>query len=214
MTEPIYRGIVDFCEACFEEHGDSYLGAGWTRSAELADLRYQVVLDLVPAQGRPASLLDFGCGAGRLYDYLKRTQTEGIEYAGLDVSERVLEFARGKYPEVSFYRLDLLEAQRNKRPVQLPVFDYVVMNGVFSYRGEIARDDMVTYQQELIVAAAEHARRGLAWNVMSTWVDWERDDLFHVPLDETAEFVTRTFGREFVIRHDYQQFEYTVYVYL
>jgi hypothetical protein len=48
---------------------------------------------------------------------------------------------------------------------------------------------------------------------MSRLVDWERDDLFHLPFDVMAEFVGKRLSRHFVIRHDYPAYEYTTYVY-
>ncbi len=48
---------------------------------------------------------------------------------------------------------------------------------------------------------------------MSKQVDWERDDLFHLPLDQMADFVCGNLSRNFVIRNDYGLYEYTTYVY-
>jgi hypothetical protein len=48
---------------------------------------------------------------------------------------------------------------------------------------------------------------------MSKQVDWERDDLFHLPLDVMSSFVSANLSRRFVVRHDYPLFEYTTYVY-
>jgi len=42
-------------------------------------------------------VLDFGCGNGRLFEILKN---KGIDYWGVDVSERLLEKAREKYPDI------------------------------------------------------------------------------------------------------------------
>jgi hypothetical protein len=96
---------------------------------------------------------------------------------------------------------------------QLPIFDYVVLNGVFNYRGSIGRDDMLRYWQQLTMTAYRHCLLGIAFNVMSTLVDWERDDLFHLPFDAMAGFVAKHLSRQFVIRHDYRAYEYTTYVY-
>jgi hypothetical protein len=49
--------------------------------------------------------------------------------------------------------------------------------------------------------------------VMTKYLDSEREDLFHLPLDTMAAFISRQISRAFVIRHDYGLFEYTVYVY-
>jgi hypothetical protein len=57
------------------------------------------------------------------------------------------------------------------------------------------------------------ARVGVAFNVMSTHVDWERDDLFHLPMDVLGSFLTKNLSRKFVIRSDYGLYEYTTYVY-
>jgi hypothetical protein len=56
------------------------------------------------------------------------------------------------------------------------------------------------------------AKRGLAFNVMSKQVDWEREDLFHLPLSLLAEFLCAEVTRDFVVRNDYGLYEYTVYL--
>ena len=43
------------------------------------------------------------------------------------------------------------------------------------------------------------AKRGIAFNVMSKQVDWERNDLFHLSLDEMSSFVTKHLSRHFVV---------------
>ena len=56
-------------------------------------------------------------------------------------------------------------------------------------------------------------RKGLAFNVMSKHVDWERDDLFHVPMDRVAALMHRLAGRNVTLRADYGLYEYTCYGY-
>ena len=59
----------------------------------------------------------------------------------------------------------------------------------------------------------EKARVGIAFNVMSKHVDWERDDLFHLPFDVLAGFLRRELSRHYVFRANYGLYEYTTYVY-
>jgi hypothetical protein len=87
------------------------------------------------------------------------------------------------------------------------------MNGVFTERCGIAYDAMFQAMTRLLTVAFAKARRGIAFNLMSSHVDWERDDLFHVPYDEIARFVVGQLSRHHTIRADYGLFEYTVYVY-
>ena len=71
---------------------------------------------------------------------------------------------------------------------------------------------MKKFFQETILEAFRVCRHGITFNVMSTHVEWMRDDLYHVPLDEIADFITRYLGRNFLIRNDYGLYEYTVHV--
>ena len=57
------------------------------------------------------------------------------------------------------------------------------------------------------------ANKGIAFNVMSKLVEWERDDLFHVSMDEIGLFLKNNLSKNFVIRNDYKLYEYTIYVY-
>jgi hypothetical protein len=87
------------------------------------------------------------------------------------------------------------------------------MNGVFTEKRSLAFGDMWSYCQTLLMRVFPRARRGLAFNVMSKHVDWERDDLFHLPLDTLAAFLRRHISRHYMLRSDYGLYEYTAYVY-
>jgi len=87
------------------------------------------------------------------------------------------------------------------------------MNGVFTEKRGLSFDEMFSYFKELMKKVFSHAKIGIAFNVMSKHVDWERDDLFHLPFDTLASFLTREVSRNFVIRHDYRLYQYTTYVY-
>ena len=205
-----YLSIVRTCEAYLERYGDEFRGVGWTKSQEETDRRYRVMLELatvVPGNGR-ATLLDFGCGASHLYEYMQRHGIRHLDYSGLDISDAFLALSRRKFPEITYHQLDVLKDAHS-----LPTFDYVVLNGIFNSRCALSFDGMVDYFERVLERAYQHTRIGLAFNVMSTYVDWERDDLFHLPFDRVGAFLTRAISRHFVVRHDYGLYEYTVYVY-
>jgi SAM-dependent methyltransferase len=200
--------LVAHYENCLARHGDNHRGVDWP-SARDAGLRYAVMLGQIPADAhRPIQLLDFGCGAGHLLEYLRRQSMPGIAYHGLDLSEPFLALCRSKFPDVPFTCSDILED-----PGELPVFDFVVMNGVLTEKRDLSHDEMWHYARTLLRRIWPHARRGLAFNVMSTNVDWERPDLFHLPIDTLLAFLKAELSRHCVIRHDYGLYEYTTYVY-
>ena len=202
--------IVRSCEEDFSRFGDTFQGAGWTKTEEQADRRYSVMLDVVAAPDRPYSLLDFGCGSARLLDYAIRAgRANNVIYSGLDLAPRVIDPCRTKYPDRTFYNLDVLVGSD-----ELPTFDAIVMNGVFHYKGQMPQDEMFDYFCALLRAVRPHARSALAFNVMSPHVEWTRDDLFHLPIEQATDFIASTLSRRFTVRQDYGLYEYTVGVYL
>ena len=96
---------------------------------------------------------------------------------------------------------------------RLPETDYVVMNGVLTERRGVPFDEMRDYMFRLLERVYSLTRVGLAFNVMSQHVDWQRDDLFHVPYDLLAAFLKARLSRHFMFRTDYGLYEYTTYVY-
>jgi len=209
MNERKYLSIVAFCEECLEKYGDNYLGVGWTKSQEDTDTRYRVMLDVINRSPiEKIKLLDFGCGASHLYEYILRQNLQNIEYSGLDVSEKFINLSKRKFPSINYYCLDILHEQ-----TQLPDFDYVILNGILTVKRDLSFDEMFGYLQTLVIKAFMIARVGIAFNTMSKQVDWEREDLFHLPFDMLAYFLVKNVSRHFIIRHDYGLYEYTTYVY-
>jgi SAM-dependent methyltransferase len=75
--------------------------------------------DFVEGLG-PASVLDAGCGTGRVAIELAR---RGIEVVGVDVSTSMLETARRRAPDLRFEESDLVTLSLDR------VFDVVVLAG-------------------------------------------------------------------------------------
>jgi hypothetical protein len=93
------------------------------------------------------------------------------------------------------------------------MFDYIILNGVFTEKRELSFDEMYEYFKTLIKVLYLKTKVGLAFNVMTKYVDWEREDLFHLSFDLLASFLKDEVTRNFIIRNDYGLFEYTVYLF-
>ena len=207
---PDYHQITACTESYFDRLGDSPLGMGWPNTPD-AIRRYQIMLDVIRPQPSPAvsiSILDLGCGCGHMYEYLHSEQFGGIRYTGIDLSERFIDQCHTKYPAADFRHVDVLQT-----PEQLEIFDYVILNGVFTSRCAMSFQQMWDFARSLLSLAFHRARHGIAFNAMAKHVDWERDDLFHLPLDTFAAFASESLSRHFVIRNDYGLYEFAAYVY-
>lgn len=202
-----YTEIISHYENCFSKHGDTHLGADWPNMEDL-ETRYSVMLDVVREKSKNVSLLDFGCGSAMLYEFIKdRDPARNINYSGLDLGVNVINRCRDKYPDNLFYSQDILLEN------SLPKFDYIVANGVFTEKCSLKFDEMFEYFQKLVKTLFQHCNKGIAFNVMSKAVDWEREDLFHLSTDLLISFLTKEVSRHFIIRNDYGLYEYTVYIY-
>lgn len=205
-----YHKIVKHYESCFEKYGDTHKGVDWPNQKD-AEKRYRVMLEINKFSPLPLgnfSLLDFGCGAGHLYEYILQKRIKGIEYYGLDISEKFVNVCRKKFPHLKFYCMDIMENHTD-----IPMVDYIIMNGVFTEKRELSFHEMWKYFCEVVGTVFNYARCGICFNVMSKAVDWERDDLFHLPTDMLIDFITKNLSRNFIIRNDYGLYEYTTYIY-
>ena len=208
MGQKNYLSIVSHYESCLEKYGDTHLGVDWPKSED-ADTRHRIMLEVIqPDASGQAKLLDFGCGTSFLYEYILRNNIPGIEYSGLDLSPKFIQLSRAKFPMNKYYYADILD-----EGTDIPNFDYIVMNGVFTEKRQLSFDEMFSYFKRAVTKVFNKANVAIAFNVMSKQVAWERDDLFHLPFDSLANFLTSELTRDFVIRNDYGLYEYTTYVY-
>ncbi|MBH73356.1 MAG: SAM-dependent methyltransferase [Rhodospirillaceae bacterium] len=204
-ASPPYQMIIDHYETCLENHGDNNLGVDWPDKCDAAT-RYQVMLDIVKGSDRE-TIIDFGCGAGHLLEYIQTHNMKNIDYIGLDISPKFIALCRRKWPHHDFIQQDVLEKSDT-----IPEADYIVMNGVFTEKCTLPNQVMFSYMQRVIKLMWPKTRKGLAVNVMSTNVDWKRKDLFHLSKRDFSKFLTAEISPNFLFREDYGLYEYTAYV--
>jgi SAM-dependent methyltransferase len=91
---------------------------------------------------RPASVLDVGCGTGRLFDLYR---AQGVrEIAGVDIAAAALARAHREHPDISTTQVPLQRAEFPRR------FDLIVSNRVLQH---IPRTDIDSVVQKLTAAA-------------------------------------------------------------
>lgn len=189
------------------EHGDNHLGVGWPRKEE-AILLQKVMLGVIPPNADNVSLLDVGCGTGALLEFIKSSKRTSIRYAGLDNSQTHLDICRRKFPGVDFIHAEIFDDE-----LILDEYDYIVINGIFTFKATLSHAEMFEQMASSLKNLFQHARHGMAFNMMTKHVDWERDDLFHVPFDDLARLLKAYLSRHFLFRSDYGPWQYTAYVY-
>lgn len=158
-----------------------------------------------------ASVIDVGCGLAHLYDYLASTGYKG-KYLGLDFVEEFIEANQQKYGQedkLSFKTFDI-----NKDNID-EGYDYIMLSGVFNNKS----DNNEEFMYGTIKKMYDACQKGVAFNAMSTYVDFQADNLYYSnPLD-VFDFCKKNLTRKVTLRHDYLvkensiPFEYCIYLY-
>lgn len=201
-----YETLKRHYEKRLKEFGPNARGMDWPNEEDLSK-RFQVLSSIVSTD-EPVSLLDMGCGVGLLIDYLQHQgRISNIRYRGIDISEDMIEVAKSRHPDMDFVAQDVL-----KDPLTTGSVDYIVMNGVLTEKQDMTQQEMVSFAEALLEHLFGVCKKGLSFNVMSSHVDWTREDLFHWPLDEIVGFLVRSCSRHIRIYMDYGLYEYTVHV--
>lgn len=157
------------------------------------------------------SVIDVGCGLGHLYDYLSHINPE-VKYLGLDFIEGFITAAKDVYKGQSNVDFKVHDIKNNKIPNG---FDYCLLSGVFNNKMK----DNKAFLFETIKKMFKSANKGIAFNCMSTYVDYQVDELFYTDPMEIFDFCKKELSRYVVLRHDYLvkkdsiPFEYSIYVY-
>jgi dTDP-4-amino-4,6-dideoxygalactose transaminase len=190
--------------------GDTPQGAYWPSEAD-RHTRFDIMLDVLQSRPDvPVVLCDLGCGTGELLAHLRRRGVGNVSYVGVDRSKVALSHARRKFPDVTFIEMDVNAPDADLDQIAC---DYMVVNGLFTAKFDLSHDEMWAFLVSTITRVWPKIRRGLAFNVMSKIVDWERDDLFHLPLDDAAKLLHRLAGRRVRFRADYGLYEYTAFAF-
>ena len=203
-----YQELKEHYENCLDKHGPNAKGMDWPNPDDLIK-RFQVLTNIFGDEmANKFSVLDLGCGVGLLVDYLQeKNKLENIDYKGIDISPKMISYAKNRLPEFNFEDRDILESK-----LESSSFDYIIMNGLFTEKLNMSQSEMLIFFQEMIKIVFDSCKKGFSFNVMSSHVDWKRDDLFHLELDNLVSFLVQHCSRNIKIDMDYGLYEYSVFV--
>lgn len=152
MDELAKEYIVDFFSKKLMLFGNAPAAVGWTEAGQR--LRYECIDRLLPLKG--ASLLDFGCGKGDFYSFLKE---KGInaEYTGMDINQKLIETASRNFPDAEFLTLDI---DTDNIP---GTYDYIISCGVFNLNLQGVKEAAAESLRKLF----HHANKALLFNCLN-----------------------------------------------
>ena len=204
MLEKIKEICRRHYENVLEQYGDSPQGVNWA-DADSQRLRFQILSEIGNLNGK--RIHDVGCGLAHLVEFLGEKGVN-CEYVGSDISPQMIKKAKQRLPKAQLYVADILEDMSDWMRA-----DYLLASGVFHVKAASERGAWQQFVEAMLLRMFTLAKKGIAFNMLTTYVDYEDSNLFYLSLAETMDFCIRNLGRRIVIRHDYPLWEYTVYVY-
>lgn len=205
--DTIAKNMKTHYEAAFTKFGPTSQGVDWGAKEENLRLRYDKMLAVLKDTHTRPTILDVGCGYGGLYQY---ASTKGIPltYTGIDVAKNMIDWAHQNIPQATMINDDFMAHAFG--PSEL--FDFVVCNGILTQKLTTNTDDMNIYARKLIKKMFDVARVGIAFNIMTTKVNFMVDNLFYKNPGEMLAWCIDEISPKVVIDHSYL-YEYTVYIY-
>ena len=196
--DPSKEKLVSFYRYLFLKYGSGPEATGG--SAEGRRFRFSKLMEIADLKNQ--RVLDLGCGMGDFYPFL--TELFGkVDYTGIDIVPETIAYAAKKYPQARFECRDVRAEGIDA------TFDYVLLNEVFN--NELA--DGEAYMKELLTTAFQHCARGLAFNFISTYVNFrDGERAYHDPL-EVLDFCLKTLTRKVTLYHHYERCDVAVFAY-
>lgn len=193
----------------FAEHGARPEGVDW--GADPADHRLRLgrmlaVAELGQQTGVRHSILDVGCGYGSLLG-LMREQGLDFAYSGIDLCEPMISAARAQYPSDEWLVGDVVDMEGTR------LFDYVVCNGILTQKLGASIRDMDKFLKVIVSRIFELCRVGVAFNVMTTHVNFMSPNLYYRNPSELLAWCMSELTPRVRLDHAYPLFEYTIYLY-
>lgn len=200
------QAVGDWYTAALAQHGIESPAVGWNSAASQV-LRFErlgrLLNEIDPAT--PLTIADYGSGYGAMFPWLDRRLGDRlVEYVGYDVSAQMLDAARATTTDP---RTTWVQGSRLDRKV-----DVTFVSGTFNLRLETPPEAWHERVLEMLEDIAAHSRVGFAFNLLTTWVDWQDPGLYYADPTVFFRHCRDHFGRFVTLDHGYPLYEWTITV--
>ncbi len=209
MMKPAIKKTVKRVSELYDEntktHGVGARSVGWHSQKDHA-LRFEKLCEVIKFnEGGTITVNDLGCGYGALCTYLMdQTEVKIEKYSGYDVSKAMLQLAREE--------LDLGVCSLNLSDSILEEADYSFASGTFNVCFDADRSAWRAHIEASLRNLHHYSRKGMAFNLLSTYVDWKAPDLYYGDPLYFFDFCKRNLSTSVTLIHDYPLYEWTILV--
>jgi SAM-dependent methyltransferase len=186
------------------EYGPTHKGVDWNSESNQT-LRFEQLLKVIETPLKPFSVLDYGCGYGGLFEYMK-PRFKKFSYEGYDISEPMIAHAAKEF------KTKQSSWKHNKK--ELKPADYIIASGLFNVKLETKERDWMDYMLKTLDWFNRHAQKGFAFNLLTTYCDKNRmkDYLFYCDPLFIFDYSKKNYSNLVSLLHDYPLYDFTIIV--
>lgn len=185
--------------------GNKAESVGWG-TQEKQDLRFLKLLSVVDQNESSFSVNELGCGYGELVKHCARNNFKLGEYFGYDISEEMLSNAKDYLAD--FENINLFKSSNLSS-----MADYTIASGIFNVRFDNGIQDWEEHIKSTLRDMFEHSKKGIAFNLLTKYVDFEADNLYYADPACYFDFCKTELGKRVNLLHDYPLYEWTITVF-
>lgn len=208
-ADHISRSMKDHYETTFLHHGPNSAGVDWGNDTDRMFLRYENMLALFGKHdiSKKPSFLDVGCGYGGLQSYAQQKGV-ALQYTGIDIASNMIRWAKKNIKKSKFIEADFLNFDFSGK-----IYDYVICNGILTQKLDSSLPDMDKYAKALINKMFGLCKKGMAFNMMTTAVNYFSPNLYYKHPAEVLIYCLSEISTKVKLDHSYGLYEFTVYIY-
>ena len=192
----------------FEAHGRNERALGWDKGRQ--EIRFKALTRCLESVNQLASftILDFGCGFGDLFKYLK-PKFPNLLYTGVDISDDFITSNNEEWQEHNNPpKFKLIESHLEIETT----FDFIIASGTFNYKTDDINVDYEKYVGEVLRHLNKVTKRAISVDFMSPNVDYSLDVTHHQDLTRLVCNVINP-GTSYIIDATYLPYEFAFTVF-
>tara|TARA_B100001079_G_C16397963_1_gene509989 strand:- start:295 stop:894 length:600 start_codon:yes stop_codon:yes gene_type:complete len=192
--------VKDFFNKLVEKHGYSPKSLAYS-GEKSQKIKFNIVTEVGIEDN--CSVLDVGCGFGDYFNYLKQRGIKNVKYCGIDISNKIVDFAKEKNSLVNVIQGNVLDLSDDEK------YDYVISLGFNCVK---TGSNWRTLTQ-VLDKMWKLSKKGIAYNAVSTFSEDSPRKIYFVSPAKVIDYIMNNLTYKVVFRHDYMPHDFTIFAY-
>jgi len=170
-------------------------------------LRFQKILEpFLPILNTRVTFHDVGCGSCDMHQYMLDNNHQCV-YSGTEIIDEMVAYSKQRFPRIDVKNRDILGKDFTDR------FDILVFSGGLYFPGNIDHIEWKKFVFEMIDKMYAQCEVGISFNLLTTYKNMHREDLFYLDPKEIIDYTATNLSRFFNLSHNYPLYEWTISIF-